>query len=56
MRKKQLHLFSQGKKHPSTGKRKNSERGQVVVLMVISFTALLAFVGLVTDVGSVYVT
>lgn len=33
-----------------------SQRGQVLVLFIISFLALLAFVGLVTDVGSVYVT
>jgi Flp pilus assembly protein TadG len=33
-----------------------TERGQAIVIMVISFLALLAFVGLVTDVGSIYVT
>ncbi len=36
--------------------RGQSEQGQVVVLMVISFMALLAFVGLVTDVGALYVS
>ncbi len=33
-----------------------AERGQVLVIMIISFTALLAFVGMVTDIGAVYVT
>jgi hypothetical protein len=38
------------KKSPSV------ERGQVLVIMIISFTALLAFVGMVADIGAVYVT
>ncbi len=32
------------------------QRGQAMVLFVVSFLALLAFVGLVTDVGALYVT
>lgn len=32
------------------------ERGQVLVIMVISFTAILAFVGMALDIGSIYVT
>ncbi|MBI3360738.1 MAG: hypothetical protein HY023_06470, partial [Chloroflexi bacterium] len=33
-----------------------AERGQALILMTISFLALLAFVGLVTDVGMLYLT
>jgi hypothetical protein len=37
-------------------KAQSVERGQVLVIMVIAFTALLAFVGMVSDIGAVYVT
>lgn len=33
-----------------------SENGQSLVILAISFLALLAFIGLVTDVGSLYIT
>ncbi len=36
--------------------RPDLESGQAVVLMTVAFFALLAFVGLVTDVGSLYVS
>lgn len=33
-----------------------SERGQALIILALSFLALLAFVGLVTDIGAVYMT
>jgi len=39
-----------------TPDRKQREGGQALVIIAISFLALLAFVGLVTDVGSLYIT
>ncbi len=35
---------------------KGAARGQALVLLAVSFFALLAFIGLVTDVGSIYVS
>jgi hypothetical protein len=35
---------------------KNTEKGQSLIILAISFLALLAFIGLVTDVGALYVT
>jgi len=36
--------------------RKQKERGQSLIIIALAFVALLGFVGLVTDVGSLYVT
>jgi hypothetical protein len=59
-----LSLLNQSWKYLSRGAQKlfkpkaarSMERGQVLVVMIIAFTALLAFVGMVTDIGAVYVT
>jgi hypothetical protein len=45
-----------GKFRPRFSLRKPSERGQSFVLLAVSFFALLAFIGLVTDAGSLYIS
>ncbi len=43
--------------HPPSGAGCSpSERGQALIILAVSFLALLAFVGLVTDVGALYTT
>jgi hypothetical protein len=44
-----------GKSRPRFSLPKPSERGQSFVLLAVSFFALLAFIGLVTDAGSLYI-
>jgi len=46
-------LLRQARRSPRSSK---AQRGQVMVLFVVSFFALLGFVGIVTDAGSLYVT
>jgi hypothetical protein len=45
-----------GKSRPRFSLRKPSERGQSFVLLAVSFFALVAFIGLVTDAGSLYIS
>jgi Putative Flp pilus-assembly TadE/G-like len=55
--KQQTRLF--GKWKPETGWTsllKGEKQGQALVLLAVAFFALLAFIGLVTDVGSIYVS
>ena len=46
-------LFRQERRLPHPSK---TQRGQVMVIFIVSFIALLGFAGIVTDAGSVYVT
>ncbi len=39
-----------------TGLLQGEKPGQALVLLAVAFFALLAFIGLVTDVGSIYVS
>lgn len=43
--------FNSGRKHG-----KNRENGQSLIILALTFVAMLAFIGLVVDVGSLYVT
>ena len=49
-------LFQGARRFVKPDRARSMERGQVLVLMIIAFTALLAFVGMVTDIGAVYIT
>ncbi len=40
----------------NSGLLKGAAHGQSLILLAVSFFALLAFIGLVTDVGSIYVS
>jgi len=51
-----LKPFTPGKSRPRFSLPKSSERGQSFVLLAVSFFALLAFIGLVTDAGSLYIS
>ena len=48
----------QGRRAPRllSVKNRRGEAGQTLVILAIAFLALLAFIGLVTDVGSLYIT